>query len=187
MPVDELAALLPALNIALPNGASLQGGTASVELASEGALDRLVSEGTLSVDKTTLKNFDLGAKLRVLERLAGVQPGRDTVVDVLSSQVRSAPDGTTMNQISLVVPSIGTLTGDGTMSPAQALNFRLSASLTATGSTRVPLTVTGTASDPVFRVDAKALAGQTLKDISKDPNGAVDAAKGILNLFKRKQ
>ncbi|MGD0497104.1 MAG: hypothetical protein ABSC23_01575 [Bryobacteraceae bacterium] len=36
MPVPELAELLPPMGIALPNGSSLQGGTATVSFTAEG-------------------------------------------------------------------------------------------------------------------------------------------------------
>jgi len=196
MPVDELAAMLPALNIAIPNGASLQGGTVTVELASEGGLDRLTSDGSLSVDNTTLKNFDLGTKLKGLERLAGIQAGQNTDIQTLSMQVHAAPEGTKVDQINLVVPSIGTLTGAGTVSPKQELDFHMQvavhtsggvmAALGAKGDTQVPLTVTGTASNPVFKPDIGAVAGQKLKQITGNPGGAASAAQGVLNLFKKK-
>jgi AsmA protein len=197
MPVDDLAAMLPALNIALPNGASLQGGTATVELASGGPLTALLSAGTLSVDNTTLKNFDLGTKLKALERLAGIQEGPNTQVQTLSMQVGVTPAGTKVDQINLVVPTIGTLTGSGTVSPSQELDFHMlvavhtsggvMAALGGKGDTSVPLTVSGTASNPVFRPDLKSVAGQQIKQITGNPGGAVNAAEGILNLFKKKQ
>ena len=45
MPVPELAAMLPALGVVLPNGSSLEGGTASIKLALQGPLERLVTMG----------------------------------------------------------------------------------------------------------------------------------------------
>jgi AsmA protein len=196
MPVDDLAAMLPALNIALPNGASLQGGTATVELASHGPLTALQSEGSLSVDNTTLANFDLGTKLKTMERLTGTQAGQNTQVQTLSMQVAAAPDGTKVDKINLVVPTIGTLTGSGTVSPAQELDFHVlvavhtpggvMAALGGKGDTSVPLTVTGTASNPVFKPDLKSVAGQEIMRITGNPGGSVTAAEGVLNLFKKK-
>ena len=197
MPVDDLAAMLPALNIALPNGASLQGGTATVDLSSAGALDRLTSQGTISVDNTSLHNFDLGTKLKALEKLAGIQAGQNTDIQMLSAQVQATPDGTTIDKINLVAPGIGTLTGAGTISPRQELDFHMQvalhtsggvmAALGGKGDTQVPLTVSGTASNPEFRPDVKAVAGEKLKQITGGQNGAAGAAGGILNLFQKKQ
>src|SRR5579872_5780431 len=44
MEVQELAAMLPALDIVLPRGSSLQGGTASANITVNGATDKLVSD-----------------------------------------------------------------------------------------------------------------------------------------------
>ena len=63
MPVPDLAAMLPAMGIVLPNGASLEGGTVSIKLAMEGPLERLVTSGTLSIDNTKLAGFDMGKKM----------------------------------------------------------------------------------------------------------------------------
>ena len=197
MIIDELAALLPALNISLPSGSSIKGGTAMVDLTSDGPLDRLTSVGAFDVKDTSLANFDLGSKLKTLERLAGIQAGQNTAIQTLSAQVHNSPAGTTIENLNLIVPAIGTLTGAGTISPSQELNFKLIVTVHPTGTTlaslgqkgdlQVPLTVTGTASNPVFKPDIKAVAGQELKKLTSDPGKAADAAKGILNLFKRSQ
>jgi AsmA protein len=195
MIINDLAAMLPALNISLPSGSSIQGGAAMVELNSDGPLDRLTTTGSLSAKDTTLANFDLGSKLRTLEKFAGIQAGQNTAIQVLSAQVRNSPSGTNIDDLNLIVPSIGTLTGAGTISPAQELDFKLTVTVHASGAlltalgqkgdTQVPLTVTGTASNPVFKPDLKAVVGDKLKNLTSQPTKAADAAKGILNLFKK--
>ncbi len=191
--VDELAALLPAFNISLPSGSSIKGGTAIVDLTSDGPLEQLTSAGSLSVKDTSLANFDLGGKLKTLEKFAGVTTGQNTAIQELSAQVRNSPAGTAIDNLNLVVPSIGTITGSGTVSPAQELDFKLmvvlhpsGGMLTALGQTQVPVAVTGTASNPVFKPDVKGMVGDKLKQITSQPAGkAVDTAKGVLNLFKK--
>jgi AsmA protein len=157
MPIPELEAFLPALAIVLPRGSTLQGGTATVKLAMEGVLARLVTAGSVSLDNTKLAGFDLGRKLAILEALAGIQASRDTEIQTFSSGVRMGPDGTTAENITLIVPSIGNLDGGGTVSLANVLDFRMRATVRGAG---IPFTVAGTTADPVFRPDVKAVVKQ---------------------------
>jgi hypothetical protein len=50
----------------------------------------------------------------------------------------------------------------------------------------IPFSITGTSSEPSFRPDMKGAAKETLQEYTKDPSKAIDAAKGIMNLFNRK-
>ncbi len=175
MSVTELEALLPALGVVLPNGSSLEGGTASVKLEMDGALESLVTKGSVSLDNTKLANFDMGTKLKVIEALAGIHGGPDTEIQTLGASVRVAPEGTTAENIQLIVPSIGNLDGNGTVSPTKALDFKMRATVR---SMAVPFSVTGQATDPVFRPDMKSLAKEEVKNLTRgDP---VKAAAGLL-------
>uniref|UniRef100_Q01SE2 Uncharacterized protein n=1 Tax=Solibacter usitatus (strain Ellin6076) TaxID=234267 RepID=Q01SE2_SOLUE len=175
MAVTELEALLPALGVVLPNGSSLQGGTASVRLDMDGALESLVTKGVVSLDGTKLANFDMGTKLKVIEALAGIHGGPDTEIQTLGASVRVAPEGTTAENIQLIVPSIGNLDGNGTVSPTKALDFKMRATVR---SMAVPFSVTGQATDPIFRPDMKSLAKEEVKNLTGgDP---VKAATGLL-------
>ena len=175
MAVPELEALLPALGVVLPNGSSLEGGTASVKLDMEGALESLVTKGTVSLDNTKLANFDMGTKLKVIEALAGIHGSPDTEIQTLGASVRVAPEGTTAENIQLIVPSIGNVDGNGTVSPTKALDFKMRATVR---SMAVPFSVTGQATDPVFRPDMKSLAKQEVGKLTGgDP---VKAATGLL-------
>ena len=69
MEVSELAAMLPALDIVLPRGSSLEGGTASANVTVDGATDKLVSVGTVAVQKTRLKGFDLGSSISMVAQV----------------------------------------------------------------------------------------------------------------------
>jgi AsmA protein len=157
MPVSELAALLPALGVVLPNGSSLEGGTASVKLDMEGAVERLVTTGSVSLDNTRLAGFDMGKKLSVIEALAGIHGGQDTEIQTLGAKVRVAPEGTTADNIQLIVPAIGSLDGSGTVSPAKALDFKIRVGVRILW---VPFTVQGQATHPVFPPDGKSLASR---------------------------
>jgi AsmA protein len=184
MPVQELEALLPALAITLPSGTSLKGGTASANLSMEGPADRLVTAGSLALDNTRLVGFDLPKKMASIEKLAGIKEGPDTEIQVLSANVRLAPEGTSASDMKLVVPAIGELSGAGTVSPANALDFKMSAMvhtsglLAAVGNTPIPFTVEGTCAEPVFRPDLKAVVKEEMKSVQRDVG---KAAGGLLN------
>jgi AsmA protein len=167
--ITELAAFLPALNVVLPAGASVDQGTAALNIATEGPLDKLVSTGTLDVEGTRLSNYDLATKLKVLEALGGVKADPHTTIQTLSANLRNSVEGTSLQDIKLVVPSIGDMTGAGTISPAQALDFKMQ--VVMRDKLTVPFTVTGTSQDPSFKPDVKGMATQQLKG----------AASGLLN------
>ena len=133
MPVDDLEGMLPALGVVLPTGSKLKGGTLSFEIDSNGPLNKLVSTGWVKMSNTALAGFSLMSKLSAISALGGKQTGNDTEIENLSSDVRNAPEGTRLDKINLVVPSLGTVTGAGTISPAQALNFKMLANLAGAG------------------------------------------------------
>jgi len=163
MPIPELAEMLPAIAVALPNGSSLEGGTATIKLAMEGAMERLITTGSVSLDNTKLARFDMGRKMAVIEALAGIKGGPDTEIQTLASGIHIGPEGMTADNIQLIVPAIGTLSGSGTVNPANALDFKMRATVHTSGvlavaaNTAIPFTVGGTAADPVFRPDVKAV------------------------------
>ena len=51
----------------------------------------------------------------------------------MSSDVRVAPDGIRTDNLNVVVPSIGSLTGSGTISPKQELDYKMVAKLSNRG------------------------------------------------------
>ena len=76
----------------------------------------------------------------------------------------------------MVVPSIGTVTGAGTVSPNKDLDFKMVANLSGAvgggltkvvggGSGGIPVKVGGTTSNPTFMPDMKALAGSEIKNL----------------------
>jgi hypothetical protein len=86
------------------------------------------------------------------------------------------------------VPSIGSLVGSGTSSPAHILDFKMRATvhtsglLAPVGGTPIPFTVEGPATDPVFRPDMKSLAKEELKKFTggEGVGKATDLLKGLL-------
>ena len=197
MPVPELAAMLPALGIVLPAGASLQGGTANARLTLEGPADRMVTAGTVSLNQTRLAGFDLGSKIKTVAAITGINVGPDTEIQTVSADVRRAPEGTRADAINLIVPAIGELTGAGNISPAHDLDFKMRvklhtsgnvmAALGQKGDTTVPFFIRGTGTSPVFVPDVKGIASEKVNTFLKgdDPVGK---AKGLLDgLFGKKK
>jgi AsmA protein len=184
MPVQELEGLLPALGVVLPAGTSLQGGSASASLTMDGPADRLVTAGSLALNKTMLVGFNLPQKMASIERLAGIKASPDTEIQTLSANLRSAPEGTSAQDLKLVVPAIGELSGAGTVSPANDLNFRMSAIvhtsglLAVVGNKPIPFTVGGTSSNPVFKPDYGAVVKEEVKSLEGDVG---KAAGGLIN------
>lgn len=192
MPVPELETMLPALNVVLPAGSSLKGGTASVRLAVAGPTDQLVATGPVAISGTTLTGFDMGARMSAVEKLAGMKGGPNTEIQTLSANVKASQSGgMSLNNIDLVAPSIGELTGAGTISPSNALNFRLSVKVHAAGvlaiasRTSIPVLVKGTASNPVFAPDVGALATQEVKTFTSDATKAGGLLGGLLGQRKK--
>lgn len=183
MPVPELEAILPALGVVLPAGSRLQGGTVDVSLAMAGPAAALVTNGSLALNDTTLTGFDLPKKMESIEKLAGIKGGPDTQIQTLSADLHVAPDGASAQNMKLVLPAIGDLSGAGTVSPANDLNFNMVATVHTSGllhvvaDTPIPFTVQGTCANPVFRPDLKAVVKEKVKGIEKGVGGLV---KGLL-------
>jgi len=182
MPVDDLEAMLPALGVILPPKATLKGGTLHTDMAINGPVDKLVTVGTVKLENSTLANFDLGSKLSAISALAGKKTGNDTTIQNFSSNVRVAPEGTKADNINLNVPSIGVVTGAGTVSPANQLAFKMNAALGGMG---IPFSVEGTTSDPKFVPDVKGMATGLLKGLTSG-KGNQNPADSVLGLFKKR-
>lgn len=197
LPLAELAADLRALDIILPAGSSIQAGTVTANLTMQGPTERLVTSGGIRIANLRLAGFNLGAKLAEVQRLAGIQSGPNTDIESASAELRAGPEGTALNDIRIVSPSIGELTGAGVISPNHALNFRMSAMLRGSGGVlavlgrrsdaRVPFFIQGTSSNPSFRPDVGAIASQELqravgKSLGGDATGGVAGSilKGLL-------
>ena len=196
MPVDDLEAMLPAVGVVLPSGSQLKGGTLALDLDSNGPLDKLVTTGTVKLNGAALKGFNLGSKLSAISALSGKKTGDDTVIQNLSSDVRVAPEGTRLDKIDLIVASLGTVTGAGTISPGGALDFKMAAALSGgagTGITQVaslgagsiPFTIQGTTSNPSFMPDVKGMVGSQLKNLVKP--GAKNPLSGLGGLLGNKK
>jgi AsmA protein len=207
MPVQDLAALLPAFGVILPRGATLQGGVLNTSLTAEGPIDKLVTSGTAEISKTRLTGFDLGGKMAALATLAGIKSSQDTEIERFTTSMRMNPEGIQVSDLLLVMPALGELTGTGMISPDQSLDFAMRAMLkpsggigaglarlTGGGAITLPFFVRGSSSDPKFVPDVKnaakgllgsALGGQSSKDGQSGTNDVLgDTLRG---LFKKKK
>jgi AsmA protein len=205
MPVDDLETMLPPLGVTLPSGSSLQGGTLSSDLTIVGPVSKLVITGPVKLADTKLHGFDMGSKMSAISALAGIKTGQDTAIQVFSSNVHVAPSGIQTENVNLVVPSIGTLTGAGTVSPENALDYKMTASLNGTGVSTlsqfagvgggkggsIPFFIQGTAANPKFVPDVKGMLGSQLGNRlgSQVPGGqnGQNVVNSITGMFGKKK
>lgn len=192
MPLPELVAMLPALDIALPSGSSIEGGNAHANVNTDGPLNGLVTAGTVGADNFRLNGFNLGSRLSVVERLAGIKGGSNTDIKTLRANFRNAGEVTSISGIDVVAGNIGDVTGEGTVSSGHVLNFQMHADIQTSGAlmaalgqrngTAVPFTIEGTAENPVFKPDLKSLAAGKLKALTRadEVKKVGNALKGLL-------
>ncbi len=174
MPVDDLEAALPALGVMLPSDSVLQDGVVFVDLMVAGPSDKPVISGPVRLANAKLAGFNLGSKMSAVPALAGRQTGgKDTSIKDLSATVRVSPEGVQANGINVDIPTLGVVTGEGTVSSSGALNFAMNAKLTGgpgiiqkTGmgvqEQGVSFSIEGTASDPRFVPDVKSIAANAI-------------------------
>src|SRR5205823_2784218 len=108
-------------------------GTIDADLSFSGRLDRLVIAGPIKLSDARLAGFDLGSSMHGIGPLATAPSGSETVIQTLSATVRVAADGTRADALTLIVPTIGDMKGDGTVAPNGALHFRMLAKLAHAG------------------------------------------------------
>ena len=204
MPVDDLVTMLPALGVTLPSGSSLQGGTLSADLGITGPAEKLAINGPVRLANTKLAGFSMASKLgSILNLGGGGASGSDTVIQNFSSDVHASPGGIQTQNVNLVVPSIGTVTGEGTVSPQDALDYKMSAKLSGGvgggltavaggGKGGIPFFIQGTASSPKFVPDVKGmLAGQLTNRLGgaipggQNTQGLANAVGGLFGKKKK--
>jgi len=184
LPVDDLQPLMTAAGVRLPNGSVLKGGTLSMNLAVTGQANALVITGQIALNSTRLVGFDVGSKIHGIAALSGVKTGDTTEFEKLRVNVRVTDTGVVADKIEAVIPAMGELTGSGTVSAANQLDFNLivkGASATGIGkvgvglitilngsggASGVPLRVTGTPDEPYITADVGGIVGKKTKSIA---------------------
>ena len=210
MPAADLESVLPALGVTLPSGASLKQGTLNANLAINGPVDKLVITGPVNLTNAKLTGFDLGSKMGSLSVLAGGgKTVGDTEIQTLSSDFRLAPEGIRSDNLNVVVPSIGEMTGNGTISADKKLDFKMVAHLgrqsnpsgqaaKAAAGGGIPFKVEGTTSNPQIVPDVGGIVGGYANGITngaksaipsnpKDLGQAVDKLGGLFGGKKKPQ
>ena len=180
VPAQDVENLLAVLGYALPQGSSLKGGTIKANLALHGPLDRLVTQGPVELSNVTLAGFSLASKLAGALGQTGSATGNDTLIKLASSNLRYASDGVRADSVNIVIPMIGGVTGAGTVSPNNNLNFRLLAKLDGSSPLAqltklpffsqgggLPFRIEGTASNPRVIPDIAGFGG--LNGLAKTP------------------
>jgi AsmA protein len=206
MPIDALVSFLPSLGVQLPSGSRLQGGTLSTTLNVSGPTTAPVLSGPVRIANTQLAGFDLGQKLASIQSLTGAKTGSNTTIQALSTNLRYGPDGTRMDNLAAVVAGLGSASGSGSISPGNALNYHLVVKLDSTGiggiatqaigmlggafgsaisqttKNGIPLTITGTTSNPIFTPDMSKMLGGAVQGNTKQANPLGNVLGG---LFRR--
>ena len=191
MPVDDLVAALPAFGVVLPSGSSLHGGTLSMNVHAQGPTSALVATGNIGAYNTRLAGFDLGSKLSAVSKLTGNHaPSGDTQIQRLTSNIHYSPAGIDTSNINLVVTGIGQVTGSGTLSSNNALNFHLVAQLSSGGGVmgntlgktvsmaKIPFAVQGTASQPKIIPDVGGAMGGMVSGVGGALSGVAKNGVG---------
>ena len=129
MPAKDLEAFLPALGIHMPSGASLQAGTLNANLELNGPTNKLVTSGNVGMFNAKLAGFDLGSKLAAVSHLVGINTGKDLDIEKMTTDLHVAPTGLQAQNFQAVVPSLGTLVGNGTIDAKNELDFKMAATL----------------------------------------------------------
>jgi AsmA protein len=133
---------------------------------------------------TRLVGFDIGSKIHGIAALSGVKTGDTTEFERLRLNVRMTNAGVVVDKIDAMIGGMGELTGSGTVSPADQLDFNLilqganakgigkvGVGLLTTlsggtgGKSGVPIHVTGTPDEPYITADVGGIFGRTTKSI----------------------
>ncbi|MGD0739423.1 MAG: AsmA family protein, partial [Terracidiphilus sp.] len=192
LPVDQVEQLLPAAGVTLPSGSRLEGGTLTANLAITGPVNATTIAGPIELDNSQLTGFDLGSKIQGINPIGGTSNG--TEIQKLSADVNNSPQGTRFSNIDAEVPKIGSATGEGTVSPSEELDFQLNAKIAALSAVGgvvnsavggmlgkssqsasksngggIPLTITGTASNPSIHAQMGKMIKQAANGIVNNP------------------
>jgi len=188
LPIDELQHLMTAAGVRLPNGAVLRGGMLALNLVIIGHEKSLVISGPIALDNTRLVGFDIGSKIHGIAALSGLKTGDTTNIEKLRVNVRITSASVAADKIDAVIPAVGELTGSGTVSSADQLDFNLVARIeSAEGigkvgaelltklngpgeaskkTTGVPLHIAGTPEEPSITADVGGIFQKKKKSIA---------------------
>ncbi|HXN98117.1 MAG TPA: AsmA family protein [Candidatus Acidoferrales bacterium] len=186
--IDELQPLITAAAVRFPNGSVLKGGTLSMNFAVTGHAKSPVITGPVALDNVRLVGFDVGSKIHGIAALSGVKTGDTTNFQKLRLNVRVTGAGVVADNIEATIEGMGELSGSGTVSPADQLDFNLTvknpptkgiaakvgvgllSKLNGSGGNSgngsgVPMHVGGTSEEPYITASIGGVVGKTTKSI----------------------
>lgn len=186
LPVDQLEDLLPTVGVRLPPGSQLRGGTLTASLAITGPATAPVIAGPVSIDNTSLAGFDLGTKIQGLNPF-GSKSGGTQIQTIRATLRNSAEGTALSNiygnlpQLGTATGS-GTVSPSGALNFQMLANLSSSNAVGAVANQAVnaassivgsflhpkskpaapqnkgiPLTITGTTSNPSIRANVRAM------------------------------
>ncbi len=197
VPATDIENMLSVLGYSLPDGSSLQGGTLKADVSITGPLARMVIAGPVELDGVKLAGFSLTSKLAGGLGSGGDTGANETVIQKAAAKARYAPDGLRADDLDVEIPSIGSVTGSGTVAPDNALHFELAAKLNASSPlgalTKIPgiAQIAGTQNGAIpFRVEgttSKPVVTPELKSPIKGAAGAATAVGTLGGLLGKKE
>jgi len=172
----------------------------NADLNVQGPINGHVVSGPMDIVNTTLAGFNLKSKASSFGALAGIPSASDMIIQAFSSKMRVAPDGIKADALQLVVPGVGIVTGDGTISANNALNFKMKAKLANAGAMgqlanlsnlgqakgEIPFFIQGTTQNPIFLPDVAGMMGNTLKAPVQGTQGITNVLGGLFGKKKQK-
>jgi AsmA protein len=167
----------------------LKGGTVSMNMAITGHAKAAVIIGPIALDNVSLVGFDVGSKIHGIAALSGVKTGDTTNFRKLTVNVHITDAGVVADNIEAVIEGMGELSGSGTVSPTDQLDFNLTVknapskgiaakvgvglltTLNGSGSgsgngSGVPIHVAGTSEEPYITADVGGAVGKKTKSIT---------------------
>jgi hypothetical protein len=196
IPAPDIENLLAVLGYSLPSGSNLKGGTIQANLALHGPLEQFVAEGPVKLSNVTLTGFSLASKLSGALGQGG-SGGNDTLIKVAEGALRYNDQGVRGDNLNVEIASIGSVTGAGTVSPENVLNFRLVAKLEGKSPIAkltqislfnkgggIPFRVEGNASNPQVAADVPGLSNTPLNQLKVPSKGQLGSVLG--GLLKKK-
>jgi AsmA protein len=209
VPIDGLQALMPAVGVKLPNGATLKGGTLSANFAIKGSPTDNVIVGSYEIKNTQLVGYNLGSKIVGIAAMGGIKTGDTTAITISRADMRIDKSGSRTTNIYSVLPALGESTGSGTVSPSGQLNFHLISKVTSakglnkvgvniltklnstsaaakpSKATGIPINITGTAENPVITADVNGLVKGNAAALKSKGNDVLNKT-GLSKLFGKK-
>jgi AsmA protein len=159
-----------------------------MNLVIRGHVKSLVISGSIAIDNTHLVGFDIGSKIHGIASLSGLKTGDTADFEKLRANVRITNDGVAVDRIDAVIPAMGELTGSGTVSSTNQLDFdlvvkvasakgmgkigvglltKLNGSSATSGKTPgVPLRVVGTPEEPYITADVGGIMQKKVRSIA---------------------